>query len=74
MIAVLQSWPLQLSLVLAVAGGIFAAHEAWALITQHVTLTEWVRATTKRFPIMIFLMGAFVGWFATHLYGGMPCQ
>lgn len=74
MSAALQSWPVQLAIVFGIAVSVFIAHEIWALITRHETLTDWIRATTKRFPIMIFLMGAFVGWFATHLYGGMPCQ
>jgi hypothetical protein len=71
---ILQSWPLQLTIVFVIAGSVFAAHEGWALITHRQTLTEWIRATTKRFPIFIFLTGAFVGWFFQHLWGSPPCQ
>jgi hypothetical protein len=68
-IALLQSWPLWLALVVAS----FAAHEGWALATGNQPLTSWVRTTTKRFPIAIFFLGVLVGWFAQHLWGGMPC-
>lgn len=73
MIGVLQSWPIQLTIVLGTGLVIFTCHEGWALLTHRQTLTEWIRATTKRFPIMVFVAGVFVGWFATHLWGGMPC-
>jgi hypothetical protein len=68
MIELLQSWPLWLVLMIAT----FGLHEAWALATGRQALTDWVRTVTLRFPIMIFLLGALVGWLAGHFWGTPP--
>lgn len=65
----LTSWPLYLALVAIV----FAAHEGWALATGNQPLTAYVRSTTKRLPIVIFILGILTGWAAMHFWGGGWC-
>lgn len=61
----LQSWWIWLVIVAVT----FGVHELWAGLTGNQMLTDYVRATTLRFPILIFFLGMAVGAAAFHFWG-----
>jgi hypothetical protein len=63
--AILESWWIWLLLVALT----FGIHELWAGMTGNQMLTQYVRASTKRFPILIFWMGVCVGALCMHFWG-----
>lgn len=65
----LQSWGLWLSLVAIT----FLIHEFWALATGRQPLTIFVRNSTKRYPILIFILGFLTGLAALHFWGEGLC-
>lgn len=63
--SILQNWWIWL-VIIAVT---FAIHEAWAGLSGHQMLTDYVRTETLRFPILIFFLGMAVGWASAHFWG-----
>jgi hypothetical protein len=67
----LDSWGFWVGLIFLT----FCLHEGIALATvgTPATLTAWVRAGTKRQPILIFGLGIMVGAAAFHFWATGDC-
>jgi hypothetical protein len=68
---VITSWGLWIAAIVLT----FAVHEGIAIATvgQSGTLTAFVRRTTLRQPLLIFVLGIMVGAAAFHFWGHGDC-
>jgi hypothetical protein len=47
---------------------LFAVIESWALATGGTTLTRFIWELSKDWPLLPFVLGAFTGGLAAHLF------
>jgi hypothetical protein len=68
----INSWAGQLAIAIIV----FFVHEFGSIIQRKNmsgTLTVFVRSSTKRYPLLIFVLGMLTGGAAFHFWGGGLC-
>jgi hypothetical protein len=66
----MKYWQVYLLILLVM----FLVPEAYALLTKKIPpLTSFVRLTTKRYLVIIFLLGELTGWAMMHFWGQGWC-